>query len=65
MTAERAAYGYRDPGRAWQDPGDVLAAYFDAARFWRDVEHVMSLTIPELALYLRHGARIARAEREA
>jgi hypothetical protein len=43
----------------------MLAAYFDAARFWRDIDHVMSLTIPELLLYLTQAGRIVKAEREA
>lgn len=47
------------------DAAELLAAYFDAARWWRDIEHVMSLTIPDLLTYLEHAARIAKAEREA
>lgn len=39
-----------------------MAAYFDAARFWRDIDHVMSLTIAELVLYLAQARRIAAAE---
>lgn len=60
---ERALYGFRDPGRAFVDPEDLLAAWFDLARFWGDVEHVMQLTIPEMRLYLRQAVRIAKAER--
>jgi hypothetical protein len=43
----------------------VLAAYFDAARFWRDIGHVMALGLDDLALHLRHAERIAKAERNA
>jgi hypothetical protein len=46
-------------------PDRILDAYFDAARFWRDVEHVMGLGIEDLALYLEQAARIARAEAAA
>jgi hypothetical protein len=48
--------------RGYQDPEAILRAYFDLARFWGDVDHVMALTITELALYARHAQRIAAAE---
>jgi hypothetical protein len=39
----------------------LIAAFFDAGYFWRDVGHVMSLTIPQLVLYLEHAGRIAKS----
>jgi hypothetical protein len=39
----------------------MLAAYFDAGAFWGNIEHVMSLTLPELQLYLQHAIRIRNA----
>jgi hypothetical protein len=45
--------------------GDVvLAAYFDCGALWGNIEHVMSLTLPELQLYLQHAARIRSAVKQ-
>jgi hypothetical protein len=43
----------------------LLGAYFDGGYFWRDVEHVLALTIPDLELYLRQAHRIAAARQKA
>lgn len=41
--------------------GEVLAAYFDMAHFWRSIDHVMDLTFDDLLLHIEHAERIARA----
>lgn len=43
----------------------MLAAYFDAWRFWRDGAEVWAMTLDELAEALRQAERIALAERKA
>lgn len=45
--------------------GDPLDGYFNAARFWGDLDFVMDLTMDELDTISEHTERIAALESEA
>jgi hypothetical protein len=62
LTRYSRFFGHDGDGRTF-DGESILAAYFDAGVFWGNVEHIMSLTVPELLLYLQHADRIRKTIR--
>jgi hypothetical protein len=51
--------------RASSDPEDILRRYFELARWWRDLNHIMNLPLSRMALYYAEATRLADAEAAA
>ena len=48
--------------RGYGQPEQLLSRYFEAGRWWNDIDHVMQLTPAELVQYCIQARRIAKLE---
>jgi hypothetical protein len=48
--------------RWWGGGEQLLDRYFEAGRWWGDIEHMLSLTPDRLDLYLKQAHRIKELE---